>query len=51
MTESPNILIVEGNPDMENIIAEIEKDETPAKRTGTLIMEIKTNQIHLPEKE
>ena len=32
----PNILIVEGNPDMENILSEIDKDETPTKRTGTL---------------
>ena len=46
--ENPNILIVEGNPDMENIMAEIEKDETRAKRTGTLNEEIKTNPIHLP---
>ena len=36
MAESPNILVVEGNPDMENIMAEIEKDEPRAKRTGTL---------------
>ena len=36
MAESPNILVVEGNPDMENIMAEIEKDESRAKRTGSL---------------
>jgi uncharacterized protein (TIGR02271 family) len=36
MAESPDILIVEGNPDMENIMSEMDKDETPAKRTGTL---------------
>ena len=36
MAENSNILIVEGNPDMENIMAEIEKDEPRAKRTGTL---------------
>jgi uncharacterized protein (TIGR02271 family) len=36
MAESPNILVVEGNPDMENIMAEVEKDEPRAKRTGTL---------------
>ena len=36
MAESPEILVVEGNPDMENIMSEIEKDETSAKRTGTL---------------
>ena len=34
--ENSNILIVEGNPDMENILSEIDKDETPTKRTGTL---------------
>ena len=36
MAESPNILVVEGNPDMENIMAEVEKDEPRAKRTGSL---------------
>ena len=36
MAESPNILVVEGNPDMENIMAEIDKDEPRAKRTGSL---------------
>ena len=36
MAESPNILVVEGNPDMENIMAEVEKDESRAKRTGSL---------------
>jgi uncharacterized protein (TIGR02271 family) len=36
MAESPDILIVEGNPDMENIMSEIDKDEPRAKRTGTL---------------
>ena len=34
--ENSNILIVEGNPDMENILSEMDKDETPTKRTGTL---------------
>ena len=34
---------------MENIMAEIEKDETPAKRTGTLNGE-KNKPIHLPIK-
>ena len=49
--ESPNILVVEGNPDMENIMAEVEKDEPRAKRTGSLnITGEKTNQIHLPVK-
>jgi Domain of unknown function (DUF2382) len=36
MAESPDILIVEGNPDMENIMAEVDKDEPRAKRTGSL---------------
>jgi uncharacterized protein (TIGR02271 family) len=36
MAESPNILVVEGNPDMENIMAEVDKDEPRAKRTGSL---------------
>ena len=48
----PNILIVEGNPDMENILSEIDKDETPTKRTGTLnVLEIKTSPIHPAKKE
>ena len=34
--ENSDILIVEGNPDMENILSEIDKDETSRKRTGTL---------------
>ena len=41
--KSPNILVVEGNPDIENIMAEVEKDEPRAKRTGSLnITEEKT---------
>ena len=43
MAQSPNILVVEGNPDIENIMAEVEKDEPRAKRTGSLnITEEKT---------
>jgi uncharacterized protein (TIGR02271 family) len=34
--ENSNILVVEGNPDMENIMAEVDKDEPRAKRTGSL---------------
>ena len=34
--ENSNILVVEGNPDMENILSEIDKDEPRAKRTGSL---------------
>lgn len=34
--ENPDILIVEGNPDMEKIMAEVEKDENRSKRTGSL---------------
>ena len=48
--ENSNILIVEGNPDMENILSEIDKDETPTKRTGTLNGD-KNNPIHPPKKE
>ena len=36
---------------MENILSEMDKDESPTKRTGTLNMEIKTNPIHPPKKE
>ena len=44
MTESPNILIVEGNPDMENIMAEVEKEETREKRTGSLAVQGEKNK-------
>ena len=44
MTESPNILVVEGNPDIENIMAEDEKDETRAKRTGSLAVQGEKNK-------
>ena len=37
MAQSPNILVVEGNPDFENIMAEVEKDEPRAKRQAPLI--------------
>ena len=36
---------------MENIISEIDKDETPAKRTGTLKYGDKNNPIHPPKKD
>jgi uncharacterized protein (TIGR02271 family) len=36
--ESPNIIIVEGNPDIESIMKEEKKEETREKRTGSLIV-------------
>ncbi|MBM7655554.1 YsnF/AvaK domain-containing protein [Neobacillus cucumis] len=36
--ESPNILIVEGNPDIESIMKEDKKEETQEKRTGSLVI-------------
>ncbi|ULT56794.1 YsnF/AvaK domain-containing protein [Neobacillus drentensis] len=36
--ESPDILIVEGNPDIESIMKEEKKEETREKRTGSLVV-------------
>ena len=44
ITESPNILIVEGNPDISSIMAEDKKDETRGKRTGSLAVQGEKNK-------
>jgi uncharacterized protein (TIGR02271 family) len=44
ITESPNILIVEGNPDIASIMAEDKKDETRGKRTGSLAVQGEKNK-------
>src|SRR3954468_19960405 len=46
ITESPNILIVEGNPDIASIMAEDKKEETRGKRTGSLSIQ---GEISKPE--
>ena len=43
-TESPNILIVEGNPDIASIMAEDKKEETRGKRTGSLAVQGEKNK-------
>jgi uncharacterized protein (TIGR02271 family) len=43
---SPDILIVEGNPDIESIIKEDKKEETTEKRTGSLVIK---SEINIPE--
>jgi uncharacterized protein (TIGR02271 family) len=43
--ENSNILVVEGNPDMENILSEIDKDEPRAKRTGSLNVTGEKNKL------
>jgi uncharacterized protein (TIGR02271 family) len=42
--ESPNILIVEGNPDIESIMKEDKKEETREKRTGSLVIKGEKNK-------
>ena len=44
ITESPNILIVEGNPDIASIMAEDKKEETREKRTGSLALPEEKNK-------
>jgi uncharacterized protein (TIGR02271 family) len=44
ITESPNILIVEGNPDIATIMAEDKKEETSEKRTGSLAVQGEKNK-------
>ncbi|MCM3727853.1 YsnF/AvaK domain-containing protein [Neobacillus cucumis] len=44
VTESPNILIVEGNPDIESIMKEEKKGETREKRTGSLVVKGEKNK-------
>jgi uncharacterized protein (TIGR02271 family) len=46
MTESPNILIVEGNPDIESIMKEVKKEGTREKRTGSLAVQGEKNKPH-----
>ncbi|WP_176330410.1 YsnF/AvaK domain-containing protein [Oceanobacillus rekensis] len=43
-TESPDILIVEGNPDIENIMAEVQKEEIREKRTGSVAVQGEKNK-------
>ncbi|KXH86943.1 YsnF/AvaK domain-containing protein [Sporosarcina sp. HYO08] len=43
-TDSLDILIVEGNPDIENILAEVEKEETREKRAGSLAVQGEKNK-------
>jgi len=45
--DSPNILIVEGNPDIESIMKEDKKDETREKRTGTVVVKGDQNKPEL----
>ncbi|WP_160723520.1 YsnF/AvaK domain-containing protein [Bacillus sp. USDA818B3_A] len=45
--ESPNILIVEGNPDIESIIKEDKKEETHEKSTGSLVVKVEKNKPEL----
>ena len=47
ITESPNILIVECNPDIESIMAEVEKEEIREKRTGSLAVQGEKNKPEL----
>ncbi|WP_338470857.1 YsnF/AvaK domain-containing protein [Niallia sp. XMNu-256] len=42
--ENSDIVIVEGNPDIENVMAEVDKEETRAKRTGSLNITPEYNQ-------
>ncbi|MDR4947493.1 YsnF/AvaK domain-containing protein [Neobacillus cucumis] len=42
--ESPDILIVEGNPDIESIMKEDKKEETHEKRTGSLVIKGEKNK-------
>ena len=44
ITESPDILIVEGNPDIESIMAEVKKEENREKRTGSLAVQGENNK-------
>ncbi|PGY09066.1 YsnF/AvaK domain-containing protein [Bacillus sp. AFS031507] len=44
ITESPNILIVEGNPDIASIMNEVKKQETREKRTGSLAVQSEKNK-------
>jgi uncharacterized protein (TIGR02271 family) len=43
ITESPDILIVEGNPDIASIMAEDKKKEARGKRTGSLAVQDEKN--------
>ena len=45
--ENPNILIVEGNPDIESIMKDDKKDETREKRTGSLVVKGEKNKPEL----
>ncbi len=47
ITESPNILIVEGNPDIATIMNEVKKDGTREKRTGSLAVQGERNNPEL----
>ena len=44
ITESPDILIVEGNPDIESIMAGVKKEETREKRTSSLAVQGEKNK-------
>ncbi|MFL6518570.1 MAG: YsnF/AvaK domain-containing protein, partial [Bacillus sp. (in: firmicutes)] len=44
VTESPNILIVEGNPDIASIMKEVKKQETREKSTGSLAVQGEKNK-------
>ncbi|WP_342042912.1 YsnF/AvaK domain-containing protein [Bacillus sp. OTU2372] len=46
--KNPDILIVEGNPDIENIMKEDKKEESREKRTGSLIVKGEKNKPELP---
>ncbi|PFO09380.1 stress response protein ysnF [Bacillus sp. AFS076308] len=46
--ENPDILIVEGNPDIENIMKEDKKEESREKRTGSLVVKGEKNKPELP---
>ncbi|MEH7417472.1 YsnF/AvaK domain-containing protein [Neobacillus drentensis] len=46
--EKPNILIVEGNPDIENIMKEDKKEQTRDKRTGSIVVKGEKNKAELP---
>ncbi|MEH7481626.1 YsnF/AvaK domain-containing protein [Neobacillus drentensis] len=44
ITESPNILVVEGNPDIATIMNEVKNQETREKRTGSLAIQGEKNK-------
>jgi uncharacterized protein (TIGR02271 family) len=47
-TESPNILIVEGNPDIATIMSEDKTEETRGKRTGSVAIQAEKNKPESP---